>query len=65
MLAIQWFVRYAEFSNRATDGRRSLAGLEADLWTCPRVQALIERQYKVRYHVDHLPRLLRRLGFTA
>lgn len=39
-------------------------GFETDLWTCPRVQALIERRYKVTYHVDHLPRLLRRLGFT-
>jgi|SRR5262245_45471503 len=39
-------------------------GFETNLWTCPRVRELIERRYKVSYHVDHLPRLLRRLGFT-
>ena len=39
-------------------------GFESDLWTCPRVQSLIDREYDVLYHVDHLPRLLRKLGFT-
>lgn len=39
-------------------------GFDTDLWTCPRVKALIERKYGVAYHVDHLPRLLRALGFT-
>lgn len=48
---------------RLIAGARS-QGFETDLWTCPRIQALIERRYKVTYHVDHLPRLLRRLGFT-
>jgi transposase len=48
---------------RLIAGARS-QGFDTDLWTCPRVQALIERRYKVTYHVDHLPRLLRRLGFT-
>jgi len=40
-------------------------GFPTDLWTCPRVQALIEREYGVVYHVDHVWRLLRSLGFTA
>lgn len=48
---------------RLIAGARS-QGFDTDLWTCPRVQALIERRYKVAYHVDHLPRLLRKLGFT-
>jgi transposase len=39
-------------------------GFDTDLWTCPRVKALIERKYGVAYHVDHIPRLLRALGFT-
>jgi transposase len=39
-------------------------GFDTDLWTCPRVKALIERRYGVAYHVDHIPRLLRALGFT-
>ena len=39
-------------------------GFDSDLWTCPRVKLLIEREYGVSYHVDYLPRLLRSLGFT-
>lgn len=39
-------------------------GFDSDLWTCPRVQRLIRRLYRVSYHVDYLPRLLRGLGFT-
>jgi transposase len=42
----------------------SWQGFPTDLWTCPRIQALIERRYKVTYHVDHIPRLLRSLGLT-
>jgi transposase len=38
-------------------------GFDTDLWTCPRVQELIEYQYGVSYHVDHISRLLRSLGF--
>jgi transposase len=46
-----------------------LAGAEAsgyptDLWTCPRVADLIWRAYGVRYHVDHVGRLLHGLGFS-
>ncbi len=46
-----------------------LAGAEASgfptpLWTCPRVAELIRRRFKVRYHVDHVGRLLRGLGFS-
>ena len=39
-------------------------GFTTDLWTCSRVQQLIARQYGVQYHVDHMPRLLKSLGFT-
>lgn len=39
-------------------------GFPTDLWTCPRVAELIDRCYGVSYHVDHLPRLLRSLGFS-
>lgn len=46
-----------------------LAGAEANgfptpLWTCPRVAELIRGRFKVRYHVDHVGRLLRGLGFS-
>ncbi|MCH8316166.1 MAG: winged helix-turn-helix domain-containing protein [Planctomycetes bacterium] len=32
---------------------------------CPRIAKLIERKFGVGYHVDHLPRLLRGLGFSC
>jgi transposase len=40
------------------------AGFATDLWTCPRVARLIEQQFGVRYHVDHVGRLLHGLGFS-
>lgn len=40
------------------------AGFSTDLWTCPRVAQVIERQYGVRYHVDHVGRLLHGLGWS-
>lgn len=35
-----------------------------DLWTCPRVADLIRKRFGVSYHVDHIGRLLRSLGFS-
>lgn len=40
------------------------AGYETDLWTCPRVAAVIEDRLGVRYHVDHVCRLLHQLGWS-
>lgn len=40
------------------------AGFASELWTCRRVAELIEREFHVRYHVDHLGRLLRALDWT-
>jgi len=40
------------------------AGFATDLWTCPRVARLIQERFGVRYHVDHLGRLLHGLGFS-
>ena len=37
---------------------------DTDLWTCPRVAKVIYRQFRVRYHVDHICRLLRSMGWT-
>ena len=48
---------------RLVEGARS-QGFDSDLWTCPRVKLLIEREYGISYHVDHVSRLLRSLGFT-
>lgn len=42
----------------------SNCGFPTELWTCPRVASVIEQRFGVTYHVDHLPRLLRSLGFS-
>ena len=39
-------------------------GFESDLWTCARVAQAIRRRFGVNYHVDHIGRLLRALGWT-
>jgi transposase len=39
-------------------------GFPTNLWTCPRIARVIWRNYRVRYHVDHIGRLLRSLGWT-
>ncbi len=39
-------------------------GYPTDLWTCPRVADLIRRRWGVRYHVDHLSRLLHSMGWS-
>lgn len=40
-------------------------GFSTDLWTCPRIVQLIEHRYGVRYHVDHIPRLMASLGWSS
>lgn len=40
------------------------AGLPTDLWTCPRVAWLIKEHFGVRYHEDHVGRVLHGLGFS-
>jgi len=40
------------------------AGFPTDLWTCPRVTELIQTQFGVEYHVDHVSRLLHMLGWS-
>ena len=39
-------------------------GYDTQLWTCPRIADLIQREFGVSYHVDHIGRLLRTLGFS-
>ena len=41
------------------------AGYCTDLWTCPRVAAVIERRFGVRYHPGYVWYLLRQLGWTC
>jgi len=40
------------------------AGFSTDLWTCPRVAEHIERAFGVRYHVDHVGRLLHAMNLS-
>ncbi len=40
------------------------AGFPTPLWTCPRVAKWIQQRFGIRYHPDHVCRLLHRLGFT-
>ncbi|MFZ0887836.1 MAG: winged helix-turn-helix domain-containing protein [Candidatus Binataceae bacterium] len=40
------------------------SGFESDLWSCPRVAQVIARRFGIGYHVDHIGRLLRSLGWT-
>lgn len=39
-------------------------GFPTDLWTCPRVAEVIWREFGVRYHVDHVGRLLHGMGWS-
>jgi transposase len=45
------------------DGAQA-AGFSTDLWTCPRIRLLIKNKFGILYHVDHLCRLLRRMGWS-
>jgi transposase len=40
------------------------AGFPTDLWTCPRIAELIYILFGVRYHEDHVGRLLHALGWS-
>lgn len=40
------------------------AGYDTEQWTCPRVAEMIEQHFDVHYHVGHVWRLLRSLGWT-
>jgi transposase len=40
------------------------AGFPTDLWTCPRVAEVIQIRFGIRYHVDHVGRLLHSLGWS-
>lgn len=39
-------------------------GFPTDLWTCPRIAQVIRREFDVDYHVDHVSRILRSLGWS-
>jgi transposase len=40
-------------------------GFVGDVWTTPRVAAVVEREFGVRYHPAHVSRLLRAVGWSV
>lgn len=40
------------------------AGFPNELWTSKRVLQVIRKEFEVEYHANHLPKLLRNLGFS-
>lgn len=40
-------------------------GLTTGVWTCPAIQHLIEEEFGVCYHHDHVRKILHRLGFSV
>ena len=57
-------VRQKQLLVRALSRGAQPAGFPTDLWTCPRVAQWIYRRFAVRYHPDHVGRLLHRLGWS-
>jgi transposase len=45
-------------------GGAAAHGFRGDVWTARRVATVIWRHFGVRYHPDHVSRLLRRLGWS-
>ena len=41
------------------------AGYRNDLWTCARVAEVIEHRFGIKYHVAHVWKILRGLGFSC
>jgi transposase len=39
-------------------------GFDSELWSCPRVARVVEHEFQIQYHVDHVGRLLRSLGWS-
>lgn len=40
-------------------------GFDRELWTLPLIKELIEQEFGVDYHDDHLSKFIRRLGLSA
>ena len=41
------------------------SGFSSDLWTCPRVNRVMREKFGIQYHVHHIAKLLRSLGWSA
>lgn len=52
-----------ELEDYLLQGPRAM-GYPSELWTCARVAEVIRKKFRVRYHVDHVGRLLRSMGWS-
>jgi transposase len=41
------------------------AGYQNDLWTCGRVAEVIQKRFGIKYHLSHVWKILRSLGFSC
>src|SRR5262249_2304950 len=39
-------------------------GFRGNVWTHPRIAAVIQREFGVKYHDNHIPRLLKKIGWS-
>lgn len=42
----------------------AMFGFSGELWTCPRIARIIEQEFGVVYHPDHVRRLMHRLDWS-
>lgn len=40
-------------------------GLTTGIWTCPVVQHIIEEEFRINYHHDHVRKILHHMGFSV
>jgi transposase len=55
---------WAKLKRMILKGPKS-CGFERDLWTLPLIRELIQQEFNVDYHDDHLSKFIRRLGLSA
>lgn len=58
-------VEQREELSRTIEGGPMAAGFTTGVWTGPMIGQLIFERYGVRYHNQHVPRLLNQLGFSV
>ena len=39
-------------------------GFRGDVWTHPRIAAVIKQVFGVKYHANHIPRILKKIGWS-
>lgn len=40
-------------------------GFDSGIWTCPRIGHVIQEEFGVHYHEDHIRKILHQLGFSV